>query len=204
MNQSCACWHDIYTWRWEYIHRDCARWCDIPTCGGNMFTGQWTAGGEKSPSFQGSQEQKSPPLQEWVGCSQAPTLLVWFGLIPGPLTSSGTLISNSYSCLLSIGKENCPETKHTKSMQTRTLAAHTSSEPLRNWKKCPFKICLLHVHVCVYVCICVKVCHTCACPWRLKEMLDLQELELQVTWHGYRGLSSGPSAALHWAASPAP
>lgn len=135
IHRGCARWCDIYTWWWDYIHRGCARWYDIHTCGGNMFTGQWTAGGEKSLSFQGSQEQKSLPLQEWVGCSQAPTLLVWFGLIPGPRTSSGTLISNSYSCLLSIGKENCPETKHTKSVQTRTLAAHTPSELLRTEKK---------------------------------------------------------------------
>lgn len=39
-------------------------------------------------------------------------LLVWFGLMPGPRTNSGTLISNSYSCRLSIGKENCPARKH--------------------------------------------------------------------------------------------
>lgn len=36
------------------------------------------------------------------------TLFVWFGFIPGPRTSNGTLISNSYSCRLSIGKENWP------------------------------------------------------------------------------------------------
>lgn len=36
------------------------------------------------------------------------TLLVWLGFIPGPRTSNGTLISNSYSCRLSIGKENWP------------------------------------------------------------------------------------------------
>lgn len=36
------------------------------------------------------------------------TLFVWLGFIPGPRTSNGTLISNSYSCRLSIGKENWP------------------------------------------------------------------------------------------------
>lgn len=37
------------------------------------------------------------------------TSTVWFGAIPGPRTMSGTLMSNSYSCLLSMGNENWPE-----------------------------------------------------------------------------------------------
>ena len=38
------------------------------------------------------------------------TCSVCFGLIPGPRTRSGTLMSNSYSCLLSMGSENWPGT----------------------------------------------------------------------------------------------
>lgn len=39
----------------------------------------------------------------------AVTSTVWLGAIPGPRTKSGTRMSNSYSCLLSMGSENWPK-----------------------------------------------------------------------------------------------
>ena len=39
------------------------------------------------------------------------TCLFCLGLIPGPLTNSGTLLSKSYNCLLSNDSENWPKTE---------------------------------------------------------------------------------------------
>lgn len=48
-------------------------------------------------------------MQRRFEASWAVTSTVWLGAIPGPRTKSGTLMSNSYSCLLSTGSENWPE-----------------------------------------------------------------------------------------------
>lgn len=54
------------------------------------------------------------------------TLFVWLGFIPGPRTSNGTLISNSYSCRLSIGKENWPI-----NIKSRNSITHNFQEILK-------------------------------------------------------------------------
>jgi hypothetical protein len=64
------------------------------------------------PRQEGQPRSQATRSTHRIRCGRAPTLLVWFGLMPGPRTNSGTLISNSYSCRLSIGKENCPARKH--------------------------------------------------------------------------------------------
>lgn len=54
----------------------------------------------------GSKENR---MQRSFEASWAVTSTLWLGAIPGPRTKSGTLMSNSYSCLLSMGNENWPE-----------------------------------------------------------------------------------------------
>lgn len=67
--------------------------------------------GARSMFKTGAWSQETRRNQTRASCSNdlALTSTIWFGAIPGPRTMSGTLMSNSYSCLLSMGNENWPE-----------------------------------------------------------------------------------------------